>query len=278
MAAQRIIIDSRSTAPWAGSHADLKAVNDTLSVCFLDMRQREQGEQSEWETANPELPAGSEADATAMEKISAEHRRLTHRIGLLKMSDRFTDHCTCELVNRPIRVTGSFEEISSSLNNERIKSLYMAQSYCRDDIRRNASVRFGSRSVEISVDGTDPLWVESTASALGNNLGRRRPRWAPLLSPWGHLLSQLALVSVVAAIIWRVSGGLGSAASWWGLIAAVCISFLAIGNPESMNWLLPRVDIYAAGSQPTGTTHLRWAGGAVAAAVLAVVVDILLRG
>lgn len=274
MAAQRIIIDSRSTAPWAGSHADLKVVNDTLSVCFQDLREREQ---SEWEAANPE-PEAVGADATALVKIAAEHHRLSHRISRLTMDDRFTDFCSYELLNRPIRVMGSFEEISPSLNSERIKYLYMAQSYFRDDIRRNVSARFGSRGVEVTVDGTDPLWVESTASAIAQNLRRGKPRWAPLLSPWGHLLSQLAFVSVVAAIIWRLTAGLGGALPWWGLIATVYLSFLAMGYSESRNWLLPRVEIYAPGSQPAGTAHVKWVGGAVGAGLLAVVVDILLRG
>jgi hypothetical protein len=274
MAALRIIIDSRNTAPWAGSHADLKVVNDTLSVCFQDLREQEQ---SEWEAGNPEPEAPSQY-ATALEKLAAEHHRLKHTISRLTMDDRFTDFFSYELLNRPIRVMGSFQEISPSLNSERIKHLYMAQSYFRDDIRATVSARFGGRGVEVTVDGSDPLWVESSASAIAQNLRRGKPRWAPLLSPWGHLLFQLAFVSVVAAIIWRLMDGFGGAAPWWGLIAAVYLSSFAMGNPESMNWLLPRVDIYTPGSQPAGTAHLKWVGGAVAAGLLAVIIDILLRG
>jgi hypothetical protein len=132
--------------------------------------------------------------------------------------------------------------------------------------------------VEVTVDGTDPLWVESTASAIGQNLRQGQPRWAPLLTPWGNLLAQLVFVSVVGAVIWRATAGLGQAAHWWALIAALYLCVLATGNPQSMSWLLPKVDIHAAGSQPAGTTHLRWVGGALAAGLLAVVVDILLRG
>ena len=274
MAAQRIIVDSRSTVPWAGSHADLSLVNDTFSVCFQDLREREL---SQWHAAHPE-PEAPKPDATALEKIAGEHRRLSHRISRLTMDDRFTDFCSYQLANRPIKVMGSFEEISQSLNSERIKSLYMAQSYFRDETRRIVSARFGSRGVEVTVDGTDPLWVESTASAIERRLRRGQPRWAPLLRPWGRLLSQLAMVAVVAAVLWRVTAGLGGAVAWWGLIGAVCLSFLAMGNPESMNWLLPKVDIYAPGSQPAGTTHLKWVGGAVAAGLLAVLLDLLLRG
>jgi hypothetical protein len=45
-----------------------------------------------------------------------------------------------------------------------------------------------------------------------------------------------------------------------------------------MEWLLPTVDIYAPASRPAGTTHLKWVGVMVVAAVLGVVVDIMLKG
>src|SRR5450756_3078528 len=70
---------------------------------------------------------------------------------------------------------------------------------------------------------------------------------------------------------------LGLAPLWWSLVGAVFISFLAIGNPRLMNWLLPNVDIHLPASQPTGTTHLKWVGGAIMVSVLGVVLDILLR-
>ena len=274
MAAQRIIIDSRSTAPWAGSHADLQAVSDALSISFQDVRDQER---SEWKAAHPE-PEPPRADASALEKIIGQDRALSHRISRLRMDDRFSDFCSYELANRPIRVMGTFQEIAPSLGSEPVKYLHMAHSYIRDDIRRNVSAHFGSRGVEVTVDGTDPLWVESTASAIGQNLRQGQPRWAPLLTPWGNLLAQLVFVSVVGAVIWRATAGLGQASHGWALIAALYLCVLATGNPQSMSWLLPKVDIHAAGSQPAGTTHLKWVGGALAAGLLAVVVDILLRG
>ena len=274
MAAQRIIIDSRSTAPWAGSHADLQAVNDALSISFQDVRDQEL---SEWRAAHPE-PEPARADASALEKILGQDRALSHRISRLRMDDRFSDFCSYELADRPIRVMGTFQEIEPSLGSEPVKCLHMAHSYIRDDIRRNVSAHFGSLGVEVTVDGTDPLWVESTASAIEQNLRRGQPWWSPLLTPWGNLLAQLFFVSVVAAIIWRATAELGQAAHWWALIAALFLCVLAVGNPQSMSWLLPKVDIHAAGSQSAGTTHVRWVGGALAAGLLAVVVDILLRG
>jgi hypothetical protein len=39
-----MIIDSRSTAPWAGSHAALRAVNDALSISFQDVRDQERSD------------------------------------------------------------------------------------------------------------------------------------------------------------------------------------------------------------------------------------------
>jgi len=120
--------------------------------------------------------------------------------------------------------------------------------------------------------------VESAAGLLEKNLRTRRPRWAPLVSGWGYWLSQVAVAGLVATIVWRVTDGLGIAASWWGLVGAALISFLAIGNVKFLNWLLPTFDIYAPASQPTGTTHLKWVGGAITAAVLAVLFDTLLRG
>jgi hypothetical protein len=274
MAAQRIIIDSRSTAPWAGSHVDLKTVNDALSLCMQDVRDQER---SEWAAAHPE-PEPPRPDASALEKIIGQDRALSHRISRLTMDDRFSDFCTYELANRPIRVMGTFQEIAPSLGGEPVRYLHMAHSYLRDDIRRNVSAHFGSRGVEVTVDGSDPLWVEATASAIEQNVRRGRPRWAPLLTPWGRLLAQLVFVSVIAAIIWRATAELGQAAHWWALIAAVYLCVLGIGDPKSMSWVLPRVDIHAAGSQPAGTSRLRWVGGALAAGLLAVVVDILLRG
>lgn len=274
MPAQHLITDSRSAAPWAGTHADLKVVDGILSDCFKEMRQREQ---SEWETANP-VPEELKADATKMERITAEHLRLIREIRRITKDDRFTGYCCFELANRPMEVMGNFEEVLPSLDNGRLKYIHMKHRYFRDGIRMNASVHFESQRVEVLVEGTNSVWVQSAADLLEKNLGVRRPWWAPLLSGWGYRVSQFAFGALVAAIVWRVTDGLGGAPSWWGLVGAACVSFLAIGNPKFMSWLMPNVDIYAPASQPTGTAHLRWVGGIVAVAVLGVVFDILLRG
>jgi hypothetical protein len=274
MPAQHVTTDSRSVAPWAGTHADLKVVDGILSNCFKDIRQREQ---SEWEAANPAREE-LQADATKLEKISAEHLRLMREIRRLTKNDRFTGYCCFELANRPIEVMDSFKEVLPSLSNGRIDRIQVRCRYCRDDIWMNASVCFGSKRVGVLVEGTNPSWVEAAANLLEKNLRVRRPHWAPLVSGWGYWLSQVAFGGLVAAIVWRVTDGLGRALSWWGLVAAVFISFLAIGNPKFMTWLLPGVDIYAPASQAAGTTHLKWPGVGIAAAVLGVAVDILLRG
>lgn len=274
MPAQHIATDSRSATRWAGTHADLKTVNDGLSDCFTDMRQREQ---SEWEAANP-VPEELKADASKLDMINAEHLRLIREIRRLTMDDRFTGYCCFELADRPMEVTGNFEKLPPSLNDSDIGYIHMRRRYSRDDVWMNASVSFESRRVGILVEGTNPFWVESAADLLEKILVVRRPKWAPLFSRWGYRLSQFAFVGLVAAIVWRVTYGLGLAPLWWSLVGAVFISFLAIGNPRLMNWLLPNVDIHLPASQPTGTTHLKWVGGAIAVSVLGVVLDILLRG
>jgi len=274
MPPQRITTDSRSAARWAGTHADLKAVNNRLSDCFKDMRQQEQ---SEWAAANP-LPQELSAGASKVEQMTAEHLRMVREIRRLTKDDRFTGSCCLELANRPMEVMDDLEEVLPSVTNDRIKYVHMRRKYLRDDIWMSASVDFESRRVGILVEGTDPRWVESTASQLEKSLRARRPRWAPLASHWGSCLSQLAFGFLVAAIFWRVTDGPGVAPPWWALAGAVLISFLATGNLTFLNWLLPNVDIYSPGSQPTGTTHLKWVDAAIAAAVLGVIFDILLRG
>jgi hypothetical protein len=274
MPAQHVTTDSRSVAPWAGTHADLKVVDGILSSCFKDIRQREQ---SEWEAANP-VCEEPKADATKLEKISAEHLRLMREIRRLTKNDRFTGYCCFEVANRPIEVRDTFKEVLPSLSDGRIDCIQVRRRYSRDDIWMNASVHFGSKRVGILVEGTSPSWVESAANLLEKNLRARRPHWAPLVSGWGYWLSQVAFGGLVAAIVWRLTDGLGRALSWWGLVAAVVISFLAAGNPKFMTWLLPGVDIYAPASAAAGTTHLKWAGVGIAAATLGVAVDILLRG
>ena len=61
-------------------------------------------------------------------------------------------------------------------------------------------------------------------------------------------------------------------------MAAVFISLLTIGNPKFMTWLLPSVDIFTPASQVTGSADPKWVDVGIAAAVLGVVFDILLRG
>src|SRR5665647_1915899 len=129
----------------------------------------------------------------------------------------------------------------------------MRRRYSRDDIWMNASVYFGRKRVGVLVEGTSPSWVESAANLLEKNLRVCRPHWAPLLSGWGYWLSQVAFGGLVAAIVWRVTDGLGRVLSWWGLVAAVFISLLTIGNPKFMTWLLPSVDIFTPASQVTGS-------------------------
>jgi hypothetical protein len=274
MRAQHFTTDSRCAVRWAGTHADLKVVNDSLSDCFKDMRQQEQ---SEWEAANPH-PEALKADASTLEKLTAEHLRLVREIRRLTKDDRFTRYCCLESANRPMEVVDDVEDVLPSLSIDRIKYIHMRRRYSRDDIWMNASVYFESQRVGILVEGTNASWVESAAGLLEKNLRTRRPRWAPLVSGWGYWLSQVAVAGLVATIVWRVTDGLGIAASWWGLVGAALISFLAIGNVKFLNWLLPTFDIYAPASQPTGTTHLKWVGGAITAAVLAVLFDTLLRG
>ena len=274
MPAQHIATDSRSATRWAGTHADLKTVNDGLSDCFRDMRQREQ---SEWEAANP-VPEELKADASKLDMINAEHLRLIREIRRLTMDDRFTGYCCFELADRPMEVTGNFEKLPPSLNDSDIGYIHMRRRYSRDDVWMNASVSFESRRVGILVEGTNPFWVESAADLLEERLRVRRPVWAPLVSRWGYWLSQLAFGGLVAAIVWRVTDRLGRTPPWWGLLGAVLISLLVMGNPKFLSWLLPNVDIYAPASRPTGTTHLGWVGGAIAVAVLGLVADTLLRG
>jgi len=273
-APQRITTDSRSAARWAGTHADLKAVNKSLSDCFKDMRRQEQ---SEWAAANP-LPQDLSAGASKVEQMTVEHLRMVREIRRLTKNDRFTGSCCLELANRPMEVMDDLEEVLPSVTNDRIKYVHLRRKYLRDDIWMSASVDFESQRVGIFVEGTDPRWVETTASRLENSLRTRRPRWAPLASRWGFWLSQLAFGLLVAAIVWRLTDDPGVAPPWWALAGAVLISFLATGNLPFLNWLLPKVDIYSPGSQPTGTTHLKWADAAIAAAVLGVIFDILLRG
>jgi hypothetical protein len=273
MPPQPITTDSRSAARWAGTHADLKAVNDSLSDCFKDMRQKEQ---SEWAVANP-LPEELKADASKVEELTAEHLRIVREISRLTKDDRFTGSCCLELVNRPMEVMDDLENVLPSVNSDRIKYVHMRRKYLRDDVWMSASVDFESQRVGILVKGTDPWWVESTASRLEKKLRTRRPRWAPLASRWGFGLSQLAFGVLVAAIVWAVTDGLGMAPPWWALLGAVLMSFLATGNLLFLKWLLPKVDIYAPGSQPRGTTHLKWVDAAIAAAVVGLIFDMLLR-
>lgn len=274
MPAQDIVTDSRSVTRWAGSHADLKAVNDSLSDCFEGMRRREQ---SEWEADNP-APEELRADASNVEKMTAEHLLLIREIRRMTRDDRFTGYCCFELANRPLEVMGSYEEALPSLNNDRINFIHMRHRYSRDDSWLNATVYFESQRAGILVEGTNPFWVESAADLLEERLRVRRPVWAPLVSRWGYWLSQLAFGGLVAAIVWRVTDRLGRTPPWWGLLGAVLISLLVMGNPKFLSWLLPNVDIYAPASRPTGTTHLGWVGGAIAVAVLGLVADTLLRG
>jgi ABC-type transport system involved in Fe-S cluster assembly fused permease/ATPase subunit len=99
-APQRITTDSPSAARWAGTHADLKAVNNRLSDCFKDMRHQEQ---SEWAAANP-LPQELSAGASKVEQMTAEHLRMVREIRRLTKDDRFTGSCSLELANRPMEV------------------------------------------------------------------------------------------------------------------------------------------------------------------------------
>jgi len=182
--------------PLAGTHADLKVV-DGMSNCFKDIRQREQ---SEWEAANP-VREELQADATKLEKISAEHLRLMREIRRLTKNDRFTGYCCFELANRPIEVMDSFKEVLPSLSNGRIDRIQVRCRYSRDNIWMNASVCFGSKRVGVLVEGTNPSWVEAAANLLEKNLRVRRPHWAPLVSGWGYWLSQVAFGGLVAAIV-----------------------------------------------------------------------------
>jgi hypothetical protein len=273
-APQRITTNSRIAARWAGTHADLKAVNESLSDCFKDMRRQER---SEWAAANP-LPQDLSAGASKVEQMTVEHLLMVREIRRLTKNDRFTGSCCLEIANRPMEVMHDLEEVLPSVTNDRIKYVHLRRKYLRDDIWMSASVDSESQRVGIFVEGTDPRWVKTTANQLENSLRTRSPRWAPLASRWGFWLSQLAFGLLVAAIVWRVTDGPGVAPPWWALAGAVLISFLATGNLPFLNWLLPKVDIYSPGSQPTGTTHLKWADAAIAAAVMGVIFDILLRG
>jgi len=168
-----------------------------MSNCFKDIRQREQ---SEWEAANP-VREELQADATKLEKISAEHLRLMREIRRLTKNDRFTGYCCFELANRPIEVMDSFKEVLPSLSNGRIDRIQVRCRYSRDNIWMNASVCFGSKRVGVLVEGTNPSWVEAAANLLEKNLRVRRPHWAPLVSGWGYWLSQVAFGGLVAAIV-----------------------------------------------------------------------------
>jgi len=274
MPAQHVTTESRRAACWAGTHADLEAVSSTLSDCFKDARQRER---SEWEAANP-VPAELKADATSIEKITAEHLRLIREIRRMTKDDRFTGYCCLESADRPMEVMDNLEEMLPSLKGDQIKYVHMRRRYLRDDTWMKASVYFGRQRVGVLVEGTNPAWVQSSAELLEKNLRARRPKWALLASGWGYWVSQSAFGGLVAAVAWRVTDRLDGTSSWWGLVGAVFISLLAVGNPKFMEWLLPTVDIYAPASRPAGTAHLKWVGVMVVAAVLGVVVDILLRG
>ena len=176
--AQHVTADSRSVAPWAGTHAGLKVLDGILSDCFKDIRQREQ---SESEAANP-VREELKADATNLEKISAEHLRLMREIRRVTKNDRFTGYCCYQLANQPMEVAGNFEDILPALSNGRIDYIQMRRRYSRDDIWMNASVYFGRKRVGVLVEGTSPSWVESAANLLEKNLRVCRPHWAPLLS------------------------------------------------------------------------------------------------
>jgi hypothetical protein len=130
MPPQRITTDSRSAARWAGTHADLKAGNDSLSDCFKGMRQQEQ---SEWAAANP-LPQELSAGASKVEEMTAEHLRMVREIRRLTKDDRFTGSCCLELANRPMEVMDDLEEVLPSVTRDRIKYVHMRRKYLRDDI------------------------------------------------------------------------------------------------------------------------------------------------
>jgi hypothetical protein len=237
-----------------------------------------QQEQSEWEVANP-APEELKADASKLERMTAEHLRLIREIRRMTKDDRFTGYCCFELADRPMEVLDSFDELLPSLDNEHLKYVHMRHGYRRDNNWMNASVYFESQRVGILVEGTNPLWVASAADLLEKAVRVGRPKWGSLVSRWGYWLSQFVFACLVGAVFWRVTNGLGGVSSWWGLpVGAVLISFLAIGNPKFLDWLLPKVDIYPPVAAPTGSTHLKWVGTAVAAAVLGIAIDILLRG
>jgi hypothetical protein len=274
MPAQRITTDRRMVAPWAGTYADVRGTHDTLLECFKEIGNREW---SEWEAANPE-PEAVKPDASDLEKRAVEHSHTIREITRGSMEARFTDYCSFDFVSPAMKVTGSFEDVSSSMVDGRLKDIYMMHRYFRDESQMNATVVSGRSGVHIIVEGTSPFWVESTANLLERNLLARRPKWASLTTVWGYMLSAFVFGGLTAAIVLRVANGLHKDPAWWGLLGVGYIGFLTIGNPKAMNWMLPMVDIHTPGSQPIGATHLKWVGGACAAAILGVIFDILLRG
>lgn len=273
MPAKRITSDRRDVAPFAGTFADVKETHHTLLECFKDIRDRER---SEWDALNPE-PEKAKSDASEPERRALEHSHQIREIKRSTMENRFSEYCTLEFVNRTMKVTGSFEDVSPSLSEGRIKDIYMMQRYFRDGSELQATVLSG-RGMVVLVEGTSPLWVESTATVLEKNLLARRPKWAFLTTTWGYMLSASVFGGIVAAIVLRGANGLQKDPPWWGLLGALYLGSLAILNPKFMNWMFPMVDIHAAGTQPIGATHLKWVGGTVAAAILGVIFDILLRG
>jgi hypothetical protein len=271
MLAKALISERRRLAPWVGTYADLKKVDDALSECFRDQRRREQ---SEWVAGNPDLEK-VKSDTSDLDRDNAEGVRSAREPGRNTRYANFAEQCWFEFFHQTRRMTGNFDEICSSLDGGRVKRVNMMHTYCRDDTQCIATVHFGLEHVLIIAEGSDRLWVDTTADLLERKLRARRPRWAPLISGWGYKLFQFAIAGLFAAIGFRIADGLHQDTEWWGWVGFIV--FIVMGNAKLRNWLLPGVDIHGPTCHATGITHLRWVGGAIAAATVTLLVDILLR-
>lgn len=272
MLAEPLISERRSLVPWVGTYADLKDVDNALSECFRDQRRRER---SEGEARGSDLE-NVKSVASDLGRDDSGNVSLAAEPGRNTLYSNFAEKCSVEFFDQARKVTGKLDEVYSAFDGGRVKRVNLMHTHCRDDIHCIATVHFGLDRVLIIVEGSNRLWVEATADLLERTLRTRRPRWAPLISAWGYWVIQLAIAGLVAAVGSRIADGLHQDTEWWGWVGL--IAFLVMGNAKLRNWLLPAVDIHGPASQATGITRVKWGGGAFAAATVALLVDILLRG